>query len=226
MATFEPKCDKNIFKLAQNGDIAGVEGLIEEGHGVNEVDAMGSTPLILAARNGHVSLVKILLGQGATVEAATYGGMRALHFAANALEEPTIIALLEEGKADINAPDGEGQGAIHWAASRGVLGTIVVFVDHGADINMVSGTKTTPLMRAVANSHGGVVQRLLKLNAKHDQADVDGNTALHLACRGQSADIVEALLAAGADKGAKNKLNKTPQECTTDALVLQCFPTE
>ena len=34
---FNPKCDADICKLAQNGEIAAVKELIENGHEVNEI---------------------------------------------------------------------------------------------------------------------------------------------------------------------------------------------
>ena len=66
--------------------------------------------------------------------------------------------------------------------------------------------------------------RLIKLGADVAQADVDGNTALHIAARAQNAEIVGMLLTAGADTGAKNKQNKTAAEMTSNEAVAKLFP--
>ena len=54
----EPKEEKaaidgNIFKLAKIGDFGKTKELVEGGHGVHEVDEMGATALIWAARGNR-----------------------------------------------------------------------------------------------------------------------------------------------------------------------------
>ena len=215
----QPACDEDIFKLAQNGDVQGVARLLESGTDIETTDARGATALVWAARGGHVPLVKMLLSNSANVEHQAYGGIRPLHFAVNSLQEPTALLLLEDGQADANGADDQGNTSLHWAASRGVLGTVVLMKEHGAEVNVANKSKVTPLMRAAACGHTTVVPRLLQFGADYAAADADGNTALHYAARGQHAAIVTALLEAGAATDAKNKLNKLPADVThSDAI--------
>ena len=54
----------------KSGDLIAVKRLIDEGHDINQADARGFTPLILASYFNQVPIVKALLVQGA--EAVSY----------------------------------------------------------------------------------------------------------------------------------------------------------
>ncbi|KAJ6535757.1 ankyrin repeat-containing domain protein [Mycena capillaripes] len=62
----------------------------------------GSTPLHMAARNGHTSVFGSLIGRGAEVDAATHNASTALHFAAGNGHIEFVRLLLQQG-ANINA---------------------------------------------------------------------------------------------------------------------------
>ena len=217
---FNPVCDASIFKQAASGDRAGVERLLAAApDSISSTNRVGATPLILAARDGHTEMIELLIAKGADPNQPGHGGLTALHHAVNCNHDTAFAALLDHG-ADVNQRDDRGMGAIHYACARGVLGTIIELKERGADMGMVSQTKTTPLMRLVQNRHAASLPRLIAFGCDVKPADDDGNTALHMACRSLDLGMVEALLNGGADIGAKNKLNKTPAEsvvCATPA---------
>lgn len=72
----------------------------------------------------------------------------------------------------------------------------------------------TPLLAAVSDGTVEMVEALARLAAEHGQlsaADVDGNTALHLALWPEvQAAVLETLLQARAPLNARNRLGKTP----------------
>lgn len=60
-----------LHYAAQLGDLAVVQALLDEGwiEKINEFDDVSFTPLIWAARNGHINLVKLFLAVGANINA-------------------------------------------------------------------------------------------------------------------------------------------------------------
>ena len=87
---------------------------------INAKDASGATPLIYAARAGHVETIQYLVDNGGDVSEAGYGGLLPLHHAINHMREPTCTLLLDLD-ANPNAGDEHGATALHFAAMAGAL---------------------------------------------------------------------------------------------------------
>jgi len=220
-----PKCDSDIFKLSQMGDITLIKKLFEEGLPppedsdskenipieVNSVDELGYTPLCYAARAGHKPALMVLLEHEANIEQPSYGGLRPLHHACNVFAETVMEVLLEAG-ADANAKDDKGNTPIHWIVGRGALSMMMTLVDKGgANLDCTNAEGSTPLMRGASAGQKTVTAKLIALRANLDKADKDGNTALHYAARGGFTDIVQQCLDAKCKIDIKNKGGKTAQ---------------
>jgi ankyrin repeat protein len=116
--------------------------------------------------------------------------------------------------ADINAnPAGEGldqffggmRGALHWAAFSGDTELTAFLLSRGANVNQPS-VSGSPLVQAAWGGHASVAKILLDHGATVDQRDLlAGYTALHWAASAENsrADLVELLLARGADPSAE-----------------------
>ena len=100
---------------------------------INTKDDRGCTPLIWAARNGHVDVVHYLCSHGGDVNTSSYGGMTPLHHSCNTANESCVAELLEDG-ADANQADDCGNTSLHYACSRGVLNIVVRLTEGGADV--------------------------------------------------------------------------------------------
>ena len=95
-----PSILQNPWQLASHGYLMQLQKYKEEKGeewNPNEANEMGCTPLIFAARNGKLSMVKFLVEEGADLEASGYGGMRALHHTVNNVEEECLNYLIEKG---------------------------------------------------------------------------------------------------------------------------------
>ena len=75
---------------------------------INAKDASGATPLIYAARAGHVETIQYLVDNGGDVSEAGYGGLLPLHHAINHMREPACTLLLD---LDANPNAGDEHGA-------------------------------------------------------------------------------------------------------------------
>ena len=122
-----------------------------------------------------------------------------------------VRTLLRSG-ADVNAAQGDGMSALHWAASNGRPDVIDVLLYAGA--NPEATTRLggyTALHLASRAGQSGAVQRLLEGGANALARTGTGVTALHYAAAAGRPDAVAALLAHGAEvDGRAAKTEQTP----------------
>ncbi len=115
-----------------------------------------------------------------------------------------VRLLLRDG-ADVNAAQGDGMTALHWAAERGNRELAEVLLYAGARVD--AGTRIghyTPLHLAARAAHGQVVTLLLDAGADPEARTTNsGASALHLAAGAGDPSVIEALVKAGAGVNAR-----------------------
>ena len=108
-------------------------------------DWSGATPLHFAAENGHVEIARLLLQNGAELNAKNNYGSTSLHCAASQ-DNIDILHLLVENGADLEAQDNDGMRALHRAARYGHLPFIQELISrYHVDINARMNNGTTAL---------------------------------------------------------------------------------
>lgn len=118
-AFVRPDAVTEIFRAADNGDLETTRLLVK--HNPNLVFAKnreGFTALHYAAFHGYVEIAKLLLAEGADVNAKTLRGSTALSVAAADGREDVARLLIDNG-ANINDADSNGSTALYWAQTRG-----------------------------------------------------------------------------------------------------------
>ncbi len=129
---------------------------------------------------------------------------------AHAAAEPELIAAVRAGDvagtrtliaagADVNAPQGDGATALHWAAHRSDLDAAALLIAAGADVDAANALGATPLWLAATNGNAAIAERLLAAGADPNAALRMGETPLMAAARSGSRRVAELLLARGAD---------------------------
>lgn len=115
-----------------------------------------------------------------------------------------VRALLRDG-ADVNAAQGDGMSALHWAAELGNVDLMDVLLYAGAELESATRIgRYRPLHIASRNGNLEAVNRLVDAGADVMAAtDPSGSTALHLAALSGSGEVVRALVAAGAEVDAR-----------------------
>ena len=63
--------DTGLLNLARSGNIEGLTKALETASNVDPRDNTGASPLVLAAQNGHLECVKLLVDKGANIEGVT-----------------------------------------------------------------------------------------------------------------------------------------------------------
>ena len=115
-----------------------------------------------------------------------------------------VRRLLRDG-ADVNAPQGDGMTALHWAAERDDAPLCDVLLHAGARAD--AGTRIghyTPLHLAARAGSVAVVERLLEAGGDPNATTTNSGAApIHLAAASGDPRVVEALVAGGADVNAR-----------------------
>ena len=172
------------------------------------------TPLIIAAHNGHLNSVKILLGYGADIEARgtlkigneVVEGCTPLWGAA-VTGHLDVLRLLIEQNAEVDGRTSTGSTPLRAAAHQGHLDIVRCLVESRADVNSRNyNDESTPLMAACYWGHLSVVTYLIDKGAFMDlQCKDAGNTALHDAVKRAYLEMVSQLLALGASQLPNNQ---------------------
>jgi len=115
-----------------------------------------------------------------------------------------IVALLQRG-ADVNAAQGDGMTALHWAAERNDVRLAEMLRAAGADLESVTRIGGyVPLHVAAKEGRADMVRWLLQAGASAERRTTETlATALHMAAFAGSADVVRVLLDNGADPNAR-----------------------
>ncbi|KAM9856224.1 dynein axonemal heavy chain 12 [Aulostomus maculatus] len=143
--------------------------LLESGADPNACDIKYKTPLALAAQNGHLSVVEVLLQKGAHVWCESESST--VLFDAAASGNPDIISLLLEYGADPNRPLPSGHLPIHRVAYHGHILALEQLIPV-TKLEAVKESGMSPLHSAAAGGHADCVELLLK-------AGYDPNFMLH-----------------------------------------------
>ena len=121
-------------------------------------------------------------------------------------DQQAVLSLLKE-KVDVNAPQGDGATALHWAAYLEDAETTGLLIRAGAKVDTPNLYGVTPLVLASANGNAAVIEQLVKAGANPNGTVRAKETPLMLAARAGSVEAVKALLSAGANVNAKEDWN-------------------
>jgi ankyrin repeat protein len=209
------------IQAAISADAREVNGLAGTPAGADTKPAPASSPLLVAIAAGRLDQVKLLLDQGADVNARDGYGNTALLKAADrdVLDDAAkgMLDLLLAKGADVNAKDRDGNTALMRAADAGKLQLDVIrfLADKGADVDAKDRYGYTSLMKAPLV----VVKLLAEKGADVDARDENDKTLLMKAVWNKSpVELVKVLLDHGADMKLRDKDGKTPLMLAADRV--------
>ncbi len=137
-----------------------------------------------------------------------------------------VRTLVTQG-SDVNAPQGDGMTALHWASLNGDMKTM--------DVLLAAGAKTTAITRdghytalhlASSRGHAAAVAKLIDAGSDVKALTSTGVQPIHLAAEAGNADALKAIIDHGADVNVRDETHgRTPlifatSENRVDAIKL------
>lgn len=161
-------------------------------------DTSGQTALNIAARNGHINIVQLLLGLKRTlavqqtssasanikevdVNHADRDGWTPLRSASWGGHTEVVKLLIDQPLCAIDLADKEERTALRAAAWSGHEDILKILIKAGANVNSVDKQGRTSLIAASYMGHYEIVEILLENGADVNHLDVDGRSALCVA---------------------------------------------
>ncbi len=123
----------HIDRAARLGNYQEVLAALAAEADVDSVSVHYFTPLMLAAREGYLPIVNLLLGKGANPNIAHPNGRTALHLACSKGNEEIVQALLVNG-VNINPVSKRGDTPVIEAAQFNYQGIVEILRQFGADM--------------------------------------------------------------------------------------------
>lgn len=200
----------SLVLAAKDGNLSMVQSLLEKGVSPNVRDSDGVPALMWAAEGDHIDIVRLLLDEGADVNAKkTKNGTTVLMETAEEGNTEVVKLLLDRG-AKVNVKrTKDGITALMEAADKCHADIIKLLLDKDAEVNVkTTDDGTTALMEAADEGCTETVKLLLDKGAKVNvQRSTNGTTALMEAAEGGRAEIVRLLLDKGANVNKKAIIN-------------------
>jgi len=129
--------------------------------------------------------------------------------AAKAGDKEALQRLLAQKGVNVNATDGDGTTALHWASYHDDMDIANQLIRAGAKVNAANDLGATPLWAASQNGSEAMVRRLLEAGANPNLALLAGETPIMVASRGGYPNVVELLAARGANVNARGSRGQT-----------------
>jgi ankyrin repeat protein len=186
---------------SENGCAACVLELLEAHADPNAPQGpQASRPIVRAAANGSLDVVRLLLAFGADANAAEGDGQRALHVVTGAdmYRAVAVTKLLVDHGADPKATDAFGETPMHKAAEHDSTEVVDFYAARGVDLDAPNDWGATPLDRAVEARRDRAMEDLVRLGA-HTAVTAHFEPPLVAAARTDDTVRVRWLLSFGAD---------------------------
>ena len=182
--------------------VAAKELLRRPGVDANGVEpTKGQPALVLASRGGHEAVVRVLLAcTGVEVNHQVNGDYTALHIAAQNGHAAVVERLLAHAGVDADRADQMGRTPLWMAAMANHEATVRLLIAHPAvDAERANQWGITPLLQACRTRSTAAALALLEAKADPNARANNGDAPLVIARRGDNAQLLAALVAAGAD---------------------------
>lgn len=180
------------------------------------------SPVAEAAMRGDAEQVKLLLRNGADVNAAQGDGMTALHWAAENGDVELLEILVYAGAALDPVTRNNAYTPLHLASRAGHSAAVGFLLAAGANGDAATGTGTTPLHLAVASANVEAVRLLLDRGAVIDVRETAwGQTPLMWAAAYDHVEVLRLLLERGAEPVLTSRAEDIVERGEADRVALE-----
>mmetsp|Transcript_43008 Transcript_43008/g.113330 ORF Transcript_43008/g.113330 Transcript_43008/m.113330 type:complete len:660 (-) Transcript_43008:169-2148(-) len=157
-----------VLEASRSGHVSTVQTLVSDfGADTSERDDQFSTPLHLAALNGHLSVIRLLLDIGVDATSVDAGGMTPLHY--GCMTKARVQLSLQKQMLQILAIAGwwqldfQGHAPLHFAAASGDTELVKWLAQQAADPGVVKSNGATAADLAEQEGHSEVATFLRSL---------------------------------------------------------------
>ncbi|KAI9710146.1 MAG: hypothetical protein M1820_002948 [Bogoriella megaspora] len=161
-----------------------------------------------ATEEEDIAILRLLVNSGGDPDQRDQRGQNCLHHAKGQLH---ITRALLESSNDPNAVDDNGNNLLHLNVNHKAIIDLLM-KDGRTDINMRNKDECAPLLAALKSHTTTGAGNLLSYKPNLHLTDKEGNGPLHLAAKMQNenADLIKALIKAGANADLKNRAGEQP----------------
>lgn len=156
-------------------------------------DIFGEAPIIDAVNEGSVDKVNVALLDGASVHARSANGTPIIVLAVAADSLDVVKVLIENGARPDDKSKKDETSPLTLAAANGNLAIVTYLLDHKADIDEPGALRETAIIKAARFQRVEVAKLLVERGANLDETDSAGATAVEIAQRSGSKELIAAL---------------------------------
>lgn len=198
--------EEDLVALVKAGDLSKVKQHARLHPAAVDTPVDGQVPLVVAVTYGsrgstHETIARWLIIRAHANPAAksTDLDQNALHAAALQNNVHLARALVQAGSAPVQAANGSGMTALHFAAMAGATEAVRYLVGESvaASVAAQDDNGETPLHAAARGGHVSIIKHLLRAGADPLQTDKVGYTALHTAAAAGKLEALQTLVSRG-----------------------------
>jgi len=158
----------------------------------------------------HNTLLALLKTKGTCV--IDRFGNTPVIWAAHTGNLPVVVTLVTQYQLPLNVQNFDGETALSMAVSSGQYEIVKYLIEHGANLNIANCRGESALHQAAALGFGEITRLIVEEGAYMDMEDECGETPLHFAVREERVEMVDYLLAVGANPDHLNQDEESPED--------------
>jgi ankyrin repeat protein len=200
---------ETLYDAAVRGDLALVMKELERGADPNGIHrSIPEIPIVGAAREGRLKIIKLLIEHGADKERGDLAGCTALHMAAWKGHLEIVRYLVREGMK-IDVKDKDGDTPLMFAVSEVNMRVAKWLIDNGANPEISTNNGRRSIHWAAYRGQTSMVRFLFELGVDINSVDHAGRSPLILAIIANHTETARELIALGANSKIKDRYGRT-----------------
>jgi ankyrin repeat protein len=161
---------------------------------VNKSSKKSLTAIHLAAYRGNIEIIKLLIKNGANIQAKNEKGLNVLHMAAQGDQPSALLFFTEKYDLHLEELDYLGNTPLHWACYTGSQSFVNILLSYrNLNVNLQEKQGLTPLHLAVMSEKTKIIKKLIYYGALLSIVDNKNRKPIDLAINKNKIKIAEMI---------------------------------